>query len=335
MFHPDMFPKRGYSSIFSIIAYIILIAYMIPSAIIIFLVVAMVYFIIKSVIDGQEHKEESGKSFSNTIETYKNLMLALSVFCRQNNVKSDYKDIVKSNEEIERQIVKILQSIKCYKITLRFFGFSSKIKHNYINKIKASYRKIRQLKSHIKREVICLDKYSSSNQQQKHITGHCLLLINREIRKGSLVKEEEICRLTKGNKSFFEIDKTPNIKLSFKFIEFFFYDDVILILTKNDFVVIDKDVCEVNFHTEKIKAIGVALSGCEHYWEIGVIDIKIEFHTISFLFFKEHEGKSIYEIIKCNKSVDKDVCDNKLKRKPKKIAERVESIEITEEENNK
>lgn len=96
MFHPDMFPKRGYSSIFSIIAYIILIAYIIPHAIIIFLVVAIVSFIIKSVIDGQEHKEESGKSFSNTIETYKNLMLALSVFCRQNNVKSDYKDIVKS-----------------------------------------------------------------------------------------------------------------------------------------------------------------------------------------------------------------------------------------------
>lgn len=46
MFHPDMFPKRGgYSSIFSIIVYIILIAYIIPHAIIIFLVVAIVSFI--------------------------------------------------------------------------------------------------------------------------------------------------------------------------------------------------------------------------------------------------------------------------------------------------
>lgn len=313
MFRPDMFPKRGYSSIFSIIVYIILFAYLMPTAIIIFIVVEMVFFLIKSIIEDQEHREESGRSFSNTIETYNNLMLALSVFSQRNSVKSDYIDIVKSNEEIKRQIVKKHQKIKCYKIILRCLGFSSKIKLKYLNRLKAAYRKICQLKSHIKREVICLEKYSSGNQQQKHITGHCLLLINREIRKGSLLQEEEICRLSKKNKSFFEIDKTPNIKLSFKYIEFFFYDQVILILTKKDFAVIDKDVCEVKFHKEKIKAIGVALSGCEHYWEIGVIDIKIEFHTISLLFFKEEEGYRVYDIIKCNKSIDKDVCKNKLK----------------------
>ena len=300
---PDLSPKKGFSGCISIIIIIVWFISIPPSIIIITIVVVMILYLIKAIVEErklivEERKleEESKKYFQNTSETYTNLILGISSFGNKNNIRSDFVNIIKSNNAIEAKTIILDKKVYFYKKILRSFGFINVIKQVCLRKIKISLRKINHLNYQRQAPIICLDE-SPSYEHKTYITGHCLLLINREIKTGGKLYESEICRRVKNKKSFYEVNKDPKLKLSFKFIEFFFYNKKILIMIENDFVVIEKDDYNINFRIERFEGIGIHLHNCPSNWRAAIIDLKIGFHLISILFFKEEEGKMIYDML--------------------------------------
>lgn len=214
------------------------------------------------------------------------------------SIKSDYNKIIESNEKIKSKLELIEFKIALHKDKLTLFGFIKSYKEKWSRAIKDLKEEESLLEGTYKSPIICLDKYSSSYTRKIIINGHVLLLVNRVVKNGSFLEENAICRRIDTNKSFFRVSKEPNIKFSFNSIEIFFYDHMMLIMTENDFVIVENDAYSLDYRIVHFEAVGVHIPrSSTHWYNVGIIDIKTYSQTISLLFFKKEEGDRFYRLI--------------------------------------
>lgn len=214
------------------------------------------------------------------------------------SINSDYKNKIESYNLVKKKLDSLEIKIGLCKDKLRILGFIPQYKEKRLRLFKELVKEKLCIKDTCKSPVICLDKYSSSYRKNTKITGHVLLLLNREIKTGDFLEENAICRRIDTNNSFFELSKAPNAKFTFGSIEFFFYDDMMLIMIDKDFVVVENNDYNLDYRVVHFDAVGVHLPGCSTHWHnVGVIDIKTYSQTISLLFFKKGEGDHFYNLI--------------------------------------
>lgn len=214
------------------------------------------------------------------------------------SIKSDYINKMASYNLVKKKLYSLEIKIGWYKNKLRILGFIPQYKEKKLRVFKELVKEKLFLKDTCKSPVICLDKYSASYTKNTKITGHVLLLLNREIKTGDFLEEGAICRRIDTNKSFFELSKAPNAKFTFGSIEFCFYDEMMLIMIEEDFVVVENNDYNLDYRVVHFDAAGVHLSGCSTHWHnVGVIDIKTHSQIISLLFFKKGEGDNFYNLI--------------------------------------
>lgn len=219
------------------------------------------------------------------------------------SIRFDYNNIIESNRELRKRLKSIEVKIGLYKTKLKILGFISAYKEKLLKVYKNTIRIKRHLENTYKAPIICLDNYSASYRKNLKITGHVLLLVNKDIQTGGFLEEDAICRRIDTSKNLFEVSKAPNIKLSFGSIEFCFYDNMILIMVENDFIIIEKDAYKIDYRVVNFDGVGIHYPGCTTHWHnVGVIDIRIHSQNISLLFFKKEEGNRIYQLIQTSES---------------------------------
>lgn len=234
---------------------------------------------------------------SSNIKKHKALIRYLSKKTDK-NTHLDYVNKIESYKVLKKRLDSLEFKIGLYKAKLRVFGFISHYREKWIKKFKETVTEKRYLEDDYKLPTICLDKYSSSYRGKTNINGHVLLLVNRELKAGGYLEENAICRRIDTNKSLFEVSKSPNAKFSFGSIELFFYDEIMLIMTEDDFVIIDNDAYQLDYRIIDFEGVGVHLPKCSSHWcNVGIIDIKICAQTISLLFFKRAEGTRFFNLI--------------------------------------
>lgn len=213
------------------------------------------------------------------------------------NVKLEYINNIKLKKQLDYLSFKII----LYKAKLRLCGFVSLYRKQWFSILKETIKKRQEVEGVYKMPIINLDKYTSSyaHPEKNNITGHVLLQVNRIFRTGDHLEEETICRRIDKNKSFFNVSKVPNVKFTFDSIEFFFYDEMMLIMTANDFVIVENSDYKLDYRIIDFEGVGVHLPGCScHWYNVGLLEIKTFSQIINLLFFKKGEGYSFYQLIK-------------------------------------
>ena len=233
----------------------------------------------------------------NNIRQHKALIRYLSDKTDR-SIRSEYFRILESNHVLKKKLDSLEFKIGLYKAKLKIFGFISPYREKWLKVFRKTVRLKHHLENTYKSPVLCLDNYSTSYRKNLKITGHVLLLVNKDIQTGGFLEETAICRRIYTGKSFFEVNKAPNVKLTFGSIDFLFYDDMILIMVENDFIIIEKDAYNIDYRVIHFDGVGVHLPRCSTHWHnVGVIDIKTYSQTISLLFFKKEEGNRFYKLV--------------------------------------
>ena len=219
------------------------------------------------------------------------------------NIKSDYEERKDSYSVVRKKLASLEFKIGLCKAKIRLFGFIPRFRENWFKLFKDTIKEKIHFETTYKPPVICLDEYSSSYGTNKKITGHILLLVNRKIKTGDFFEEDAICRRINTNKSLFEVSIEPNVKFTFDSIEFFFYDNMILIMVEKDFVIVENDGYNIDYRIVHFNGEGIHLpKSITHWHNVGVIDISTHSQTISLLFFKEEEGEYFYQLLKAIKN---------------------------------
>lgn len=217
------------------------------------------------------------------------------------DIKLEYINNIESSGIIKKQLDSLSFKIGLYKAKLRLFGFISPYREQWLSVLKETIKKKLEVEDVYNPPIINLDKYTSSYPYPKktNITGHVLLQVNRKFRTGDYLEEETICRRVDKKQSFFNVSKAPNAKFTFDSIEFFFYDEMMLIMTANDFVIVDNSAYKLDYRIIDFDGVGVHLPGSStHWYNVGLLEIKTFSQTVNLLFFKKNEGDFFYQLIK-------------------------------------
>ena len=158
---------------------------------------------------------------------------------KNDRIRKEYYDLVSTNKIIEEKKCNIYQEIDKYKLKLKRFGFIHKYKNKYSAIIKMLSNEISSLENSIKQPIINLNNATTNNSKCVENKDEVYLIIDNNIYPYKTVDFKNLSKSRIEKRSFFKIDITPITSLCFNSIQFYFYDELMLIMSRKNFAIID------------------------------------------------------------------------------------------------
>lgn len=242
-------------------------------------------------------------------------------------IRNDYYEIIKSNNKIHPEIIKLQKKIALHQKEIEQSLIGKTYHTNVINKalqeIKDLELKHPKCKSFsLYKDPIITIENISNDIGLPYFEGYVYLEINKIISNDRPLHINERQLLIDKGKTFFNVNRKPLKPLLGKDIEILFYDKFLMLLTHKDFSFVDykdiklsytKIILEIcsNFGTKlnplnerallnKYDSISnVKLKNTKEYAviEAGLLELEVCTQKINLLFTKFKEGKMIYSLI--------------------------------------
>lgn len=216
----------------------------------IFLPVAVWGGIIVLVIQGFTNSQKQTQSnFSNNINQLRSkcdIFVDAIVKASENNnlseIRTEYYKDIDINKNIEVQIQTLNKNIYKYNKKLNWLRFLPKYKCKYISSINSSLIEISNLEKLKKTPIIKINK--TDNQIAEYQNEEAVFLaLNTIVFPNRLLNFWNLSKSGIKNTSFFDVNNAPILSLYFTSIELLFYSHFIIVMTENNFSIIDyKDI---------------------------------------------------------------------------------------------
>lgn len=306
-FRSDMFPKRGLSNTETSLILMLLLA-----PVFLVYVIALLIQELSDEFSTSEEKTDRNRSRLYKPSPYSKLITDLSKETRV--TKLDYSNIIKSNIKLKQRIEELYCNVDTYKRRARSLGLITKLKKEYIKDIQTAFREIHSLETFNKIPV-------SVGKPITEIEGCIYLKINTRINVGDYINLDKFAQKKNKIQTPYAINKVPILSLQFTPIELYFFNDALVIITKEDYIVIDSNnilaeyriiTLDVSLANKDQKQFNIVDSKCRHFCKdgsidlryvsyrlvkMGVLELNISTQKISLLFSNTKYGYSIYKLL--------------------------------------
>lgn len=247
------------------------------------------------------------------IKAHKKLLNTLSQV--NSSTMVGYSQYIKSSTTINQEIAELNTDIVKYKTFLKLFGFFPRLKQKLFQDIRTAYREINSLNRFNKVPI-------ALSCPRVELKGYIYLDLNNKINAGKQICIDKLAHKKGKPHLFYSINRVPSTSLHFENIELYFFDDAIIFMTKDDYVVIDKESIFVEYRIIPIEAsllnkdekqFNILDTHCRHFCkdgtidlryvnyrmiELGVIELRISEQKINLLFSNIDCGKQFYNLLK-------------------------------------
>ena len=222
-----------------------------------------------------------------------------------NRIRETYYNIVNTNNNIRQQNTILNNKVDKCERRIKLFRYFPIFKNNYISKKEKFLSVIENNERLYKTPIITIDVYNQNETTIQDLNGEVFLKLNFDFIPKQTINFDNIAHSEIKKNFFFEINVKPKLSLQFYSLELHFYDDVLLIMTKNDFAVIDIESISVNktfmlihsksskyYKSFKKKSVGLVF-----YDRITLVEIKVLSQKINLLFTNIADSLIVYNLL--------------------------------------
>ena len=243
---------------------------------------------------------------------------------RYSEIRKDYFKTIRKNNIAKPQVIELHNKIKHYQCLLDN-NLNTEKEPKYREIIESSHQELVEIKKNIfnafrtdyKEPIIQLEP-SDMGTTLPDFEGLVYLNIDKKISFKRTINFEEIVPLDNNGKQFFTTNIKPLKSLISESIEFLFYDRYLLLMTKNDFTIIEyKDIIGTYLKNSieiSSSSFGNTKMMIPKYFDnlpelrkdnskeyamidVGILQLNIFSKKIHLLFTKYNEGKLINDLI--------------------------------------
>lgn len=281
--------------------------------------IAIIIAVIKAFINNEsDDDDDKSKQYTSIVKS----ILKQSTNSKNNKIKEEYYKIIHFNKSLDKQKNKLIRKIKRYNFKTKLIGILSSDKNKYSNEISIIKNEISNIEAKYIKQVISLDIDENNikciiPKDVYIISSSANICQYSEMDFNMFPKsiEKEIC--------FFGTNLVPNLSLQFNSIEFYFFRNFVVIMSKNDFVVVDyknilikKSITPIRLHSSNQKInFNVISESWEHtcknglpdmryknnrrfvYVEIAIVELNIFSENINFVFTQRKDADFLYKLI--------------------------------------
>jgi hypothetical protein len=238
-------------------------------------------------------------------------------------VRAEYFRTLETNANIEAKIIKCEESISRLETKIKRFGKIFNLTDKYQRMLDSNRSELAILRNSKLKESIVLNQEPFDKSGDLIVNGDVCLSLNTTIEPFQRLNLSRYSKMTHKDGLFFDVDSLPRQSLLFASIEMCFYSDCLLLMTKDDFVVVDRESISMSYRTFSVE---MSASNVLPYYnvigtkwrhsrldggpdlryknntedslvELGLIEIKINAQTINLLFTESLAGRLVYKAI--------------------------------------
>lgn len=160
------------------------------------------------------------------------------------SIRKEYYKLIKNNKRIQNLIKKMKLKKEFYKHILKATFLFPKFKCNYTRKIDNIIKEITTLENKYTTPTIILETSENSTTSIK--LRNAYISLNNKISECKKIYLEYTCqKCIEKDSGYFKVNTRPQLLLQFNDIELYFYNDFIILMTNDNFVVIDYESISV------------------------------------------------------------------------------------------
>ena len=229
-----------------------------------------------------------------------------------NRVRETYYNIVNSNNKIRKQNTELSNKVDKCERRIKSFRYFPILKNKYINKKEKFLSVIENNESSYKKPIITLDVYNTNETTIQDLNGEVFLKMNYDFTPKQTINFDKISHSEIKKNFFFDVNVNPILSLQFNSLELHFYEDVLLIMTKKDFAIVNIESLSVNksfmlihcqsskyYKSFKKKSVGLVF-----YERVTLVEIKVLSQKINLLFTNIADSLIVYNLLMKPKNYD-------------------------------
>lgn len=229
-----------------------------------------------------------------------------------NRVRETYYNIVNSNNKIRKQNTELSNKVDKCERSIKSFRYFPILKNKYINKKEKFLSVIENNESSYKKPIITLDVYNTNETTIQDLNGEVFLKMNYDFTPKQTINFDKISHSEIKKNFFFDVNVNPILSLQFNSLELHFYEDVLLIMTKKDFAIVNIESLSVSksfmlihcqsskyYKSFKKKSVGLVF-----YERVTLVEIKVLSQKINLLFTNIADSLIVYNLLMKQKNYD-------------------------------
>ena len=254
-------------------------------------------------------KEEQKQNLKMTI--YDKLINTINEE-NSNRVRETYYNIVNSNNKIRKQNTELSNKVDKCERRIKSFRYFPILKNKYINKKEKFLSVIENNDRSYKKPIITLDVYNTNETTLQDLNGEVFLKLNYDFTPKQTINFDKISHSEIKKNFFLDVNINPKLSLQFNSLELHFYEDVLLIMTKKDFAIVNIESLSVNksfmlihcqsskyYKSFKKKSVGLVF-----YERVTLVEIKVLSQKINLLFTNIADSLIVYNLLMKQKNYD-------------------------------
>ena len=229
-----------------------------------------------------------------------------------NRVRETYYNIVNSNNKIRKQNTVLSNKVDKCERRIKSFRYFPILKNKYINKKGKILSVIENNDRSYKKPIITLDVYNTNETTLQDLNGEVFLKLNYDFTPKQTINFDKISHSEIKKNFFLDVNINPKLSLQFNSLELHFYEDVLLIMTKKDFAIVNIESLSVNksfmlihcqsskyYKSFKKKSVGLVF-----YERVTLVEIKVLSQKINLLFTNIADSLIVYNLLMKPKNYD-------------------------------
>ena len=231
---------------------------------------------------------------------------------KSNRVRDTYYNIVNLNNKIRQEITVLNNKVEYCERRIKNFRYFPILKNKYINKKEKFLSVIENNDRSYKKPIITLDVYNTNETTLQDLNGEVFLKLNYDFTPKQTINFDKISHSEIKKNFFFDVNVNPILSLQFNSLELHFYEDVLLIMTKKDFAIVNIESLSVNksfmlihcqsskyYKSFKKKSVGLVF-----YERVTLVEIKVLSQKINLLFTNIADSLIVYNLLMKPKNYD-------------------------------
>lgn len=231
---------------------------------------------------------------------------------KSNRVRDTYYNIVNLNNKIRQEITVLNNKVEYCERRIKSFRYFPILKNKYINKKEKFLSVIENNDRSYKKPIITLDVYNTNETTLQDLNGEVFLKLNYDFTPKQTINFDKISHSEIKKNFFWDVNINPKLSLQFNSLELHFYEDVLLIMTKKDFAIVNIESLSVNksfmlihcqsskyYKSFKKKSVGLVF-----YERVTLVEIKVLSQKINLLFTNIADSLIVYNLLMKPKNYD-------------------------------
>ena len=231
---------------------------------------------------------------------------------KSNRVRDTYYNIVNLNNKIRQEITVLNNKVEYCERRIKSFRYFPILKNKYINKKEKFLSIIENNDRSYKKPIITLDVYNTNETTLQDLNGEVFLKLNYDFTPKQTINFDKISHSEIKKNFFLDVNINPKLSLQFNSLELHFYEDVLLIMTKIDFAIVNIESLSVNksfmlihcqsskyYKSFKKKSVGLVF-----YERVTLVEIKVLSQKINLLFTNIADSLIVYNLLMKPKNYD-------------------------------